>query len=339
MALAIARAPRRPCALLRTRFTLQTPTTPARAFARPCDSHSFSNGVSLRRRALHYLPPSQLRVSGPSASRLRIERHFATTPTGRPVAQADAYAGTKQPSLNSTGSQDNNADDDARDPAVVRLLNTAIRKHPAEAIVSLFSLEILSIYGTHAVLVASGVEFPTEFAVAFVIGRALRRVRLPLELAVAAALTRVFPSLRRIKLTDLKHAMPLIFRPREQQQEQQQQATSPSLVRRAVGALGDVMDSYGAAYLVSARFVGASIVMSLYTAMRAGGFDAQFIVDKLEVIGIHAGTGTGAVVGTWAGAVVLSSVFYPLTICCSAYLAPNIARLSSALKAVLRRRP
>jgi hypothetical protein len=49
----------------------------------------------------------------------------------------------------------------------------------------------------------AGVVVSTEFAMAFVIGRTLRRLRLPLDLAITALIARHVPVLTEIKLTYL----------------------------------------------------------------------------------------------------------------------------------------
>lgn len=52
------------------------------------------------------------------------------------------------------------------------------------------------------------VEVPSDLAIAFVLSRPLRRVRLPLELAAAEALSRAFPALTRVHVMAMFRAIP-----------------------------------------------------------------------------------------------------------------------------------
>lgn len=58
------------------------------------------------------------------------------------------------------------------------------------------------------VLIIVGVEFSPEFALAFAASRPFRRIRLPLDLAAAAAVAKLFPVLSRVKLSELTNVMP-----------------------------------------------------------------------------------------------------------------------------------
>ena len=96
-----------------------------------------------------------------------------------------------------------------------------------------------------------------ELAVAFAISRPLRRLRLPLELACAAPLAKAFPGLTELKVGSLaKRALPEMI---------SKKIDSNSIANSGVVVgLANIIDKYGAAYVLSARFVGVGIVGALY---------------------------------------------------------------------------
>lgn len=54
---------------------------------------------------------------------------------------------------------------------------------------------------------------PADLAVAFILSRPLRRIRLPLELAVANVLARVTPALTRIHVMQIFRSFPMYSEP------------------------------------------------------------------------------------------------------------------------------
>mmetsp|Transcript_13876 Transcript_13876/g.15810 ORF Transcript_13876/g.15810 Transcript_13876/m.15810 type:complete len:278 (-) Transcript_13876:731-1564(-) len=193
---------------------------------------------------------------------------------------------------------------------LVGVLNSAFTNHPHETCVSMLSMEILSIYGTHSLLVYSGIHVPVEFALAFAMSRPFRRLRLPLELAGAAALSHFFPSLRRIKVTALSRVFPEVMRSHFREGK----------LKAGAENFGRIVDKYGASYFISARWLGVSVVCLIYSAIANGVNVSSY----LEQYGFG---GYGEVVGTWAAAVTLSATLYPATIVCGGGLAHILARL------------
>lgn len=57
-------------------------------------------------------------------------------------------------------------------------------------------------------MIWQGMEFSPEFALAFAASRPFRRFRLPLDLAVAAAVSKAVPAFSRVRLSDLTGAIP-----------------------------------------------------------------------------------------------------------------------------------
>jgi hypothetical protein len=196
-----------------------------------------------------------------------------------------------------------------------RRIDATFRSNPVESVLSMIGLEILSIYGTHSMLVLIGMEFSTEFAVAFVINRSLRRLRFPIECIGAFVLTKFLPALKIPKLFSL-------FR------------------REPSGKILRTLNEYGIAYLISARFCGVISVWLLYLAITRG-LDLQPILDyfceRIQQSDSEAITSVqnwwsnynlSTVLGTWAAAVSLSSIIYPGTI----FIIPYVARILASFR-------
>ena len=211
-------------------------------------------------------------------------------------------------------------------PFLVRRLNAAIRNHPQESLASLLGLEIATMFSCYGAIQASGVDFPPEFALAFALSRPLRRLRFPVEIAAAGALSRAFPSLRAIEISKLVNVVPKSVRSAVSERTSGPSDDggsgdgSTSIVGRGLRVVQGTVDRYGAAYFVGARMVGVSIVFVLYQALRMG----VDVAPMLEQLGVSE---VGSVLGDWAGAVVLSSSLYPVSISMTAFAAPALARL------------
>lgn len=250
-----------------------------------------------------------------------------------------------------------------------RVINRALAEAPRESIACLLGAEILSIYGAYAALQALDVQVSSDFAVAFALSRPFRRLRLPVEVLGAVALARVAPPLARVRVTQLSKALPRCERAGEARAPS---ASCPAhvagwppclprsfITSRAEGRplppaaakLAGVVDRYGAAYFVSARLTGATIVCSLYAAL-SSGVAASDIMQRLGVESVGAwrnaataGRGLadrfaapGTVLGQWAAAVTLSSCAYPASIFAAGLLAPRLRAARLAALARLRAR-
>lgn len=187
------------------------------------------------------------------------------------------------------------------------MLNQSFEKYPRDSIACLLTLEILSIYGTHWLIVNSGIiQVPAEFAVAFALNRTLRRVRMPIEFGFAAILSQLVPPLAKVKVTSLLGALPEQLKKTFSNHEQSRNA------REKAQAL---IDKYGISYLIGARWTGVLSVFSIYSLLRVG-------VDVAPIFSYLGINEYGSVLGTWAASVSLSSAFYPFTILFAGYFAP-----------------
>jgi len=220
---------------------------------------------------------------------------------------------------NSTNDGGSSNHDNQQLPFIVDKLNYAIHHHPAECVASLIGLDILMIFGCYQAIQLSGYQFSAEFALAFALSRPLRRPRFPLEVAAAGALSNFIPSLKHIELTKLSRILPSYAR-----KNIDQATASETRMGRGLQYAKQSIDKYGASYLIASRVVGVTVVFGIYEALLLG-VDVQPYLEGWGYDNI------GNVLGQWAGAVVVSSTCYPLSISSTAYIAPALARLRTQL--------
>ena len=192
---------------------------------------------------------------------------------------------------------------------IVSRMNGTISEYPVETISTVVGLEICSIYGTFNLFQYCSFQFSADFAFAFALSRLFRRARLPLEILGAAALKKCFPVLSEVQL--------LRILPRKMLKNSE----NPGGFGKFTAKFGDTINKYGLCYFLSSRFVGVGIVFGLHQALVAGldvtSVTAYFSTEQAEV---------GNVLGTWAGAVVASSVVFPISLVATSYIAPSIGK-------------
>ncbi|KAE9133802.1 hypothetical protein PF005_g3265 [Phytophthora fragariae] len=198
---------------------------------------------------------------------------------------------------------------------VVNQLNNSIKKHPGETLAVLFASDIGSIGAMYGVLSVTGVEFSPEFALAFAAGRPFRRFRLPLDLAVAAGVAKVFPVFSQVRLSDLTGALP-----DRASASASSTIASSGIVAKTMNKAKEVIDNYGAAYMMGSRIAGVGVVCALYALIKQG-------VDVMPILATLGVDEVGQALGSYAAAVVFSSAFYPVTLGVSGYIVPVVAKL------------
>lgn len=196
---------------------------------------------------------------------------------------------------------------------VVNKLNDSIKKHPGETLAVLFASDIGSIGAMYGLLSLSGIEFSPEFALAFAASRPFRRFRLPLDLAVAAGVTKVFPAFSKVRLSDLTGALP-------NRAGTTGQMPTSGIMAKTMAKAKEVVDNYGAAYMMGSRLAGVSVVCALYGLIKQG-------VDVMPLLATLGVDEVGTALGSYAAAVVFSSAFYPVTLGISGYIVPPVAKL------------
>jgi len=148
---------------------------------------------------------------------------------------------------------------------------------------------------------------------AFALNRGIRRFKTPLDLVFAAGLANAFPFLSRIKLGPLlKQAHKRVF-PNSQ--------PGPMMIR-----LENIVDQYGASYFLAARWTGVLSTSLIYAGLLYG----VNVDDIVSFIG--ASPSTGAVLGTWAAAVVGTAALFPITSYVGgAIVAPKIYQMTKKM--------
>ncbi|RMX66046.1 hypothetical protein DD238_003950 [Peronospora effusa] len=198
---------------------------------------------------------------------------------------------------------------------VVDKLNDSIRNYPGETISVLFASDILSIGAMYGAISMVGIEFSPEFALAFAASRPFRRFRLPLDLVVAAGVAKAFPAFSRVRLSDLTRALP-----NRTSASASSAILKSGIMAKAMDTAKEVIDNYGAAYMMGSRLAGVGVVCALYGLIKQG-------VDLMPILACLGVEEVGSALGGYAAAVVLSSALYPATLGVSGYIAPVVAKL------------
>ncbi|RHY30806.1 hypothetical protein DYB32_004014 [Aphanomyces invadans] len=189
--------------------------------------------------------------------------------------------------------------------------NAALKNHTTLTLGVMIASDMASVFGTYGLLQLSGVTISPEFALAFACSRPLRRLRMPLDVAAAACISKMFPELTKVKVSSLiPSRLPASGA-----------AAAPSILQKGLSGVTTVMDKYGACYMIGARFMGLTVVTSIYMALLQG-------VDILPILNQYGMGDVGSAIGTWAAAVTLSSVFYPATLGMVGYVVPVVAKVT-----------
>lgn len=138
-------------------------------------------------------------------------------------------------------------------PAWVRSLNSSIDSYPVETLSAYVACDIGAIGFWFSLVTAVGIEGSADLVVALGISRILRRVRLPVDLAVAAVLARVYPPLTQVNITRL-FVQPAVESPPPGAAPATRAGFSSSLRGHAADGLrtvGRLVDRYGLALTVA----------------------------------------------------------------------------------------
>jgi len=193
-----------------------------------------------------------------------------------------------------------------QEPLWVTRLNTSLEAYPAETAIAYVALDAISVFSVYAVLSIAHVSVPGDFALAFAISRALRRFRLPVDIAVAAVLLRIYPPLslvRPSRLIGLDTSAPTT-------------SGVSGIIQRASAAVALAADKFGLAFFVSQRLTGLASVSTIYFLIR-NGINVEHVLTSIfgaDLVSLATGSGAGAAIGLWAAAAVSASALYPLVI-------------------------
>lgn len=146
-------------------------------------------------------------------------------------------------------------------PAWVPRANEALRLQPAACLLGLLASEGVTMLSFSLLFRVLALPVPLDVVGAVALSRALRRARVPLNLAAAAALARLYPALTmvrfpQIELTGSRFAARF--------------APPGSAQARAIAALDGAVAGFGPAYMVAARCVMAPLsVAACLAAIRS----------------------------------------------------------------------
>ena len=198
-------------------------------------------------------------------------------------------------------------------------INKSIKEYPIETVGTIMSLEMGTIFGTYGGLVYLSVDFPAEFAFAFAISRLVRRVRLPVEIVVAKGMKTMAPVLATVRILDLFSKLTPGKEKTSTCESETRDQSKMSFLEKGSNYVYDTVNQYGLCYFLSSRLVGVVVVFGIYESILLG-------VDMSPLIEYFGAEKVGDVLGTWAGAVVISSTLYPVTIFATSHIAPYIGQ-------------
>ena len=211
-------------------------------------------------------------------------------------------------------------------PRWVAMMNDAIERFPMEMIVLYVASDVSLIFFAYNVIDALGYAGNADLAMALMLNRILRRPRMPLDLGMAALLSKAYPPLSQVNVTRLfsRSAAPA---PAD--------GTRLSTKDRLIAATKEIADKYGIAYLVSKRtIVGLGSTLAIYAALRAG-VDVQGWIASW---GFDLAAASGQVAGRYAAAMCVSALLFPGGILGAGFLAGRVIgpwrlRMAAAAKA------
>lgn len=183
-----------------------------------------------------------------------------------------------------------------------RSWNQSLERRPLQAI----SLIGLLQSGTWLVLFSAmgqvGVACPPSWAAGWVCARLLRRVKQPLNFALAAGMVRLFPRLGDLKVSPLVTG--IVMNNNDNQQQQQAKDELPPALQsaadkltRGIKWLEGPVDRYGMAYVISSRLSGVGTMATL----------AVLIEQGVDVQGVLASYGFSETFGDDLGTAALAS--------------------------------
>ena len=195
-------------------------------------------------------------------------------------------------------------------------MNDAIDNYRMETIVLYVACDIGSISMAYLVVDAVGYAGSADLAIALALSRVVRRIRLPLDVAMAALLARAYPPLTQVKLSRLFTGKPEPGAP--------PLPPSAGVIGRMLDAAKLVADTYGIAFLASQRMVvGLASVGCIYTLLQSG-VDVQ---GWLAAHGMPLAGVVGETAGRYAAAMCLAALAFPATILSAGALARIVGRI------------
>lgn len=215
-------------------------------------------------------------------------------------------------------------------PAWVRMLQDALENYPAETVTAYILLDIASMGGMYQLLSLTGAaeHITADFVVAFAISRLLRRFRLPVDLAAAGLVAKLYPPLTQVQVsrawTSPAATGGATAAAHSSSSSSAGGGGGGGALRRWGRSLKALIDRYGLAFLVAQRMVmGPTAVFTIYAALRAG-VDVQSLLSGWG--GAAAGS-TGAGAGVWAASALGASLLFPGVLLGSGAIGRTVGKL------------
>jgi hypothetical protein len=193
-------------------------------------------------------------------------------------------------------------------PRWVTSLNKSLESYPVETAIAYVVLDASSVISIFALYTFAQISVPANFALAFGISRALRRFRLPVDIAVAAVLLKLYPPLSLVKPSRLLGI--------DTTSSSSSTTGATGVIQRAGATMANAADKFGLSFFVSQRLTGLASVSTLYLLI-SSGMDVEATLSSIfgaDLVALATGSGAGAAIGLWAAAAVSASAVYPLVI-------------------------
>ena len=201
-------------------------------------------------------------------------------------------------------------------PWWVGYINSSLTAAPMFTVVSNAALDAAGMAVMFGLYYGSGIDIPVELPLALGLSRLLRRLRLPLDVAMAALLARAVPALTEVRIIEAMQmrasaappttALGRLLAPTsalgrlvDALQLRASAAPPTTALGRLLAGAGAMVNRYGLAYMAASRVGGLATVGAIFAALHAG-VDVQGALnavpgwDMLSSGPASAGSGMGA---------------------------------------------
>ena len=229
-------------------------------------------------------------------------------------------------------------------PAWVGVLNASLEKSALSTLLAYLLIDITSTLSILGLLVGLRVPVAADFAIALALVKAVRGPRLALDAWLAAMLTRWFPSLKAVKVTNcfdefaaslsvlrlsfqegLKEGRSPSSRDGVAAAATRSEPSSPPRVGKlaaATRAARNLASDYGLAYMAAKNLLALLQVLLFLAALRSGGPAKAATAALLRTFKVS--PKAGMLAGQLALAVTLHYLLFPVVVIGAAKLGPKI---------------
>jgi len=219
--------------------------------------------------------------------------------------------------------------------------NSTLARRPQEALATYLAAQSSTWLTLYTALSLSGAAllFPPELAAGWMVARLTKKLRQPVNIALAVAAVRYVPALSEVKVSPLVTGFVADEQAREalhakrMEMEKKMPAMRPVMDGLSKGAayLQGPVDKYGLSLFLSGK-VSSLGTIGISTALISNGVDLQ---STLAEWGIHGGL--GEVAGTLAGSAVLNTFLTPIHFLGCVHGIPYLEKAARTLAPVVDR--